>query len=95
MRKTMPASKEELKNSDKSILINNLSKIHTTDMGVDRIKKHLGIETDDVVQYCKDLVLDKDCVIYKRGKNWYCEINNTRITINSYNYTIITAHIFD
>ncbi|WP_288834306.1 DUF3781 domain-containing protein, partial [uncultured Catenibacterium sp.] len=27
------------------------------------------------------------------GKNWYCEIENIIITINSYSYTIITAHI--
>ena len=31
--------------------------------------------------------------IYKEGKNWHCEIDNIRITVNSYSYTIITAHI--
>lgn len=30
--------------------------------------------------------------IYKQGKNWYCEIDDIKITINSYRYTIITAH---
>lgn len=35
----------------------------------------------------------KKCNIYKQGKNWYCEIDNIKITINSYSYTIITAHI--
>ncbi|WP_367657598.1 DUF3781 domain-containing protein, partial [Holdemanella biformis] len=24
---------------------------------------------------------------------WYCEIDNIKITINSYSYTIITAHL--
>ena len=38
-------------------------------------------------------VLDKNCNIYKQGKNWYCEVENIKITINSYSYTIITAHI--
>ncbi len=47
---------------------------------------------DDVVEYCKNKVLDKNCNIYKQGKNWYCEIDNIKITINSYSYTIITAH---
>lgn len=32
-------------------------------------------------------------VIYKQGKNWYCEVDNIKITINSYSYIIITAHI--
>lgn len=40
----------------------------------------------------KNKVLDKDCNIYKQGKNWYCKIDNIKITINSYSYTIITAH---
>lgn len=62
-------------------------------MGLDRIKKNLKIDTFDVVEYCKKKILDKNCNIYKQGKNWYCEINNIIITINSYSYTIITAHI--
>lgn len=37
--------------------------------------------------------LSEECNIYRRGKNWYCEIGNVEITINSYSYTIITAHI--
>ena len=50
------------------------------------------LDTNDVVEYCKNKVLDKNCNIYKQGKNWYCEIENIIITINSYSYTIITAH---
>ena len=76
-----------------NILISNVDKIHTTNMGIDRIKKNLKLKDIDVVEYIKDKVLDKDCYIYKKGKNYYCEIDNIRITINSYSYTIITAHI--
>ena len=32
-------------------------------------------------------------IVYKNGKNYYVEIANIIITINSYSYTIITAHI--
>ena len=60
---------------------------------VDRIKRNLKIDIVDVVEYCKNKVLDENCHIYKQGKNWYCEIGNVKITINSYSYTIITAHI--
>ena len=77
---------------DKQILLNNIDKVHTTEMGIDRIKKNLKLDTDDVVGYCKNKALDKNCTIYKQGKNWYCEIDNIKITINSYSYTIITAH---
>ena len=77
---------------DKQILLNNIDEVHTTKMGIDRIKKNLKLDTDDVVEYYKNKVLDKNCNIYKQGKNWYCEIDNIKITINSYSYTIITAH---
>ena len=77
---------------DKQILLNHIDEVHTTKMGVDRIKKKLKLDTDDVVEYCKSKVLDKNCHVYKQGKNWYCEIDNIKITINSYSYTIITAH---
>ena len=77
----------------KQILLDNIDKVHTTEMGIDRIKKNLKLDTDDVVEHCKKRVLDKSCNIYKQGKNYYCEIDNIVITINSYSYTIITAHI--
>ena len=78
---------------DKQILLDSISKVHTTEMGIDRIKKNLKLNTNDVVEFCKNKILDKNCNIYKQGKNWYCEINNIKITINSYSYTIITAHL--
>ena len=78
---------------DKQILLDNISKVHTTEMGIDRIKKNLKLNTNDVVEFCENKILDKNCNIYKQGKNWYCEIDNIKITINSYSYTIITAHL--
>lgn len=78
---------------DKQILLDSISKVHTTEMGIDRIKKNLKLNTNDVVEFCKNKILDKNCNIYKQGKNWHCEIDNIKITINSYSYTIITAHL--
>ena len=78
---------------NKDILLSSIYKIHTTEMGIDRIKKNLKLNTNDVVEFCKNKILDKNCNIYKPGKNWYCEIDNIKITINSYSYTIITAHL--
>ena len=78
---------------NKKILLSNINNIHTTEMGKDRIMKNLNLNIDDVVEYCKNKILDKNCIIYKQGKNWYCEIDNIIITINSYSYTIITAHL--
>lgn len=77
---------------NKEVLLSNINKVHTTEMGNDRIKKNLKLNTNDAVGYCKNKVLDKNCNIYKQGKNWYCEIDNIKIIINSYSYTIITAY---
>lgn len=76
----------------KEILLSNIDKLHTTEIGIDRIKRNLEINTENVVKYCKEKILDNNCNIYKQGKNWYCEVDNIIITVNSYSYTIITAH---
>ncbi len=80
-------------NNGSKLLLNNLDKIHTTKMGIDRIKKNLNIDVEDVVTYLIKKLKDPNCVIEKKGKNWYATIDNIIITINSYSYTIITAHI--
>ena len=80
---------------DKEILLSNIDKIHTTKLGITRINNNLKIDTDNVVDYCKKIILNKKCNIYKKGKNYYCEIYNIIITINSNSYTIITAHLIN
>lgn len=74
-------------------LLFNIDKIHTTLLGIDRIRKNLKLNDIDVVEYCKKKILADNCHIYNKGKNWYCEIDNIIITVNIYSYTIITAHI--
>lgn len=59
--------------SDSELLIDNIDKVHTTEMGLERIKRNLRLDSADVVDYCKNLILNRNCRIYKQGKNWYCE----------------------
>ena len=70
-----------------------INKIHTTKLGIERIRKNLHIDIEDVVTYIKNQIIDNDCIIIKKGKNYYCEVKDMRVTINSYNYGIITAHL--
>ena len=72
-------------------LIANIDKIHTTELGVVRIKRNLELETDDVVNWCKKKII-KSTNIIRNGKNWYVDINNATITVNAHSFTIITAH---
>ncbi len=73
-------------------LIENIDKLHTTEMGIIRIKKNLQIETDDVVRWCKARILDENTSIERVGKNWYAAVDDCIITVNAHSYTIITAH---
>lgn len=81
-----------MEHNDQKILLDHIEEIHTTGMGVDRIRRNLKLDRIDVVTYCKNKILKQNCVIYKQGKNWYCEIDGIRITVNAQSYTIITAH---
>lgn len=81
--------------SEKSVLLLNSDKIHTTKMGVDRIRRNLALNTEevaDVVLYCKQKMQDEMCVVHRRGKNYYCTIGGITITVNAHSFTIITAH---
>ena len=75
----------------KDVLIENIDKIHTTEMGVGRISKNLGI-SGDVVEYCKSKILKNESVVNREGKNYYVDIEDCIITVNTSSYTIITAH---
>ena len=76
----------------KSELIRNLVKLHTTELGVERIKRNLSLDGDDVVLVCMEMILNPNSLITRKGKNWYININDYEITINAHSYTIITAH---
>ena len=75
-----------------SELLNNLDKLHTTELGIERIRRNLSLDTDDVVAWCKTKIGSADAVITRNGKNWYVNVENCMITVNAYSYTIITAH---
>lgn len=73
-------------------LLDNIEKIHTTEMGVDRIKRNLSLDTDDVVEWCKSKIMLPHADITRNGKNWYVEVDGCIITVNAHSFTIITAH---
>lgn len=73
-------------------LLINLNKLHTTELGAERIRKNLHTDANDTVALCKDIILRPETVIERRGKNWYAEARDCVITVNAHSYTIITAH---
>lgn len=76
-----------------NILLENIDKVHTTELGVERIRRNLNIDDIDVVAWCKEKILDNNSIIEKVGKNWYIHIDGCIITINANSYTIITSHV--
>ncbi len=73
-------------------LLKNLERLHTTELGVARIKRNLSLETDDVIEWCKAKINADNAVITRKGKNWYVNADGCIITVNAYSYTVITAH---
>jgi hypothetical protein len=72
-------------------LIKNIEKLHTTKLGINRIRNNMNLNSNDVVTWCKERIKQSDD-IYKKGKNWYVIGQKWIITINASSYTIITAH---
>jgi Acetyltransferases len=76
---------------DTEDLLKNIDELHTTPMGEERIRRNLGLQTKDVVLWCKEAVKHSD-LIMGQGKNWYVYTKGQVITIHAHSYTIITAH---
>lgn len=73
-------------------LILNLDRLHTTELGIIRIKRNLSLDTDGAVEWCRKRIASEHAVITRKGKNWYVEADGCVITVNAHSYTIITAH---
>ena len=72
-------------------LLENLDKLHTTELGVVRIKRNLSLDTENVVEWCRNKINSDNAVITRTGKNWYIDVDTCIITVNAHSYTIITA----
>ncbi len=79
--------------NDKNELLKNIDRLKTTLNGAIRIRKNLGINTVNAVEWCKTQIMSKNSSVRKEGKNYYVKANGYEITINSSSFTIITAHI--
>ncbi|MDE7214091.1 MAG: DUF3781 domain-containing protein, partial [Anaeroplasmataceae bacterium] len=49
-------------------LLEHIEKLHTTPMGIERIKRNLKLDDLDVVEHCKAIVLDSNANISRQGK---------------------------
>lgn len=56
-------------------LTKNIDKIHTTTLGVMRIRRNLDLDAADVVDWCKTKIGQSDEII-REGKNWYVYVDN-------------------
>ena len=77
-------------NTNVRIFHKSLNRLHTTRLGVERIKRNLSLDTYDVIDWCK--INSANTVITRNGKNWYANVDGCIITVNAHSYTTITAH---
>ena len=57
-------------------LLENLGRLHTTELGVIRIKKNLSLNVENVIEWCKEKISLSNAEITRKGKNWYITIDN-------------------
>lgn len=77
----------------KEYLLHNLDKIHTTELGIIRIKRNLDLEEmTDAVAWCKERIKESNTQIERKGKNFYVTTAICIITVNASKLSIITAH---
>lgn len=73
-------------------LLKNLDRIHTTELGIERIGRNLSLNAEDVLEWCRERIQSPEAAVTRRGKNWYVREGGFCITVNAGSYTIITAH---
>jgi len=67
----------------------DIQKLHTTELGKERILRNIGLTIDEVLAWCTSENLAN---VERRGKNWYVYSGTFVLTINVKSCTIITAH---
>lgn len=55
-------------------LLENLGRLHTTELGVIRIKKNLSLNVENVIEWCKEKISLSNAEITRKGKNWYITV---------------------
>ena len=69
-----------------------LAGLHTTPLGIERIRKNVSPPGGDIVAWCRERLLAPDAIIERRGKNFYVTSGGCTLTINAGSHTVITAH---
>ena len=78
---------------EKKELIRNLDRLHTTPLGMERMKHNLNVDAEDMVEWCRSQIKGGNVMVVHKGKNLYVSAEDCQITVNAQSYTIITAHI--
>lgn len=95
LSKMKPTKKSQTLSDDicnSELLLSNLNQLHTTALGIERIRKNLHLGTYDVAGWCRNKIKASNANIMRKGKNWYITVDGCEITVNAHSYTIITAH---
>lgn len=85
-------NKKEYKKKEREQLLLNLDKLSSTKLGLQRVRKNISLESEEVIQFCKEKIEKEVAKIEKVGKNYYIKIDSVEITVNANTFTIIAAH---
>lgn len=77
---------------DAAGLLNALDKLHTTELGEERVRKNIGEDVPDVIEWAKTRIKLPNADIKRVGKNYQVTATPYVITVNAGSLTLITAH---
>lgn len=76
---------------DKNKLLEELDKLHTTELGEQRIRKNLDLSVPNVIEWAKTQIRSPKAKITRDGKNYRIICDSYYITVNAGSLTLITA----
>ena len=62
-------------------LIMNIDNVHTTELGKLRISRNLKLVDEDVVEWCKSKILNKNAQILQQGKTGMCLLTARKLLL--------------
>ena len=73
--------------------LTNLDKLHTTELGFERIRKNLSLDSVDILNWCRNQIGLPDAVITRKGKNWYVSINGCIFAVNAFSSLALLLYL--
>lgn len=78
-------------------LVNNLNKLQLPDLVEEKVRDNIfgwKISTNDIIDWCKNIIINENATIQEDESNYYIKLNNYGTVIRKNDYNIIVIKEF-